>query len=626
MTKTYVKKNEIGVNFMSNRKTDTSSIPDYEVLFSSEENKKSKGSGFLKKLLKKNWYKLIISSVLYTIKACPNWIIPILTANIITLATNQTDGALNAMIMNTIVLFAVSLQNIPTHMLYARYTDKMLRTIGAGLRSTLIRKLQHLSVTYHKEMESGKIQSKFLRDVEAVEMLNNRFVKNVIPAVIGALISIGISISKSGAVTLFFLFVIPVNVGLVYAFRKKMRKTNSQFRSETESISAKLTTMLEMIPVTKAHGLEEEEIASLDENIKELTKKGLVVDKANAYFASTSWVLSKLLSGICLLFTGYLAIIGKIGVGDIVLYQTYFNIISGDIQALINIYPEITKGMESLRSVSEIMLSDDIEDNKGKIKLRYVHGTVHFDDVSYRYPNTDKDVIKDFTLHVKEGECIAFVGASGSGKSTIMNMIIGFLKSTKGTISIDGKPMEMLNLSDYRHFISVVPQNSILFTGTIKDNITYGMPNVSKKRLEEAIEMANINEFVKDMPKGINTMIGEHGGKLSGGQKQRISIARALIRDPRILILDEATSALDNISEYHVQKAISELIKGRTTFIVAHRLSTIRDADRIVVMDEGRCVEVGTFDELMAKKGKFYELKTLNDMGKSIDEAMGVRS
>ena len=215
---------------------------------------------------------------------------------------------------------------------------------------------------------------------------------------------------------------------------------------------------------------------------------------------------------------------------------------------------------------------------------------------------------------VNPGECIAFVGASGSGKSTIMNLVVGFMMPTSGEFLVDGKPIEALNLSDYRHFISVVPQNSILMAGTIRDNITYGMPGISEKRLAEVLEQANINEFLPSLPNGLDTVIGENGGKLSGGQKQRICIARALIRDPKILILDEATSALDNISEYHVQKAISALIKDRTTFIVAHRLSTIRDADRIVVMEQGRCVEIGTYDELMEKKGKFYELKTMNDI------------
>lgn len=195
-----------------------------------------------------------------------------------------------------------------------------------------------------------------------------------------------------------------------------------------------------------------------------------------------------------------------------------------------------------------------------------------------------------------------------------MNLIIGFLQPTEGHLYIDENDITEISLSDYRHSISVVPQNSILFAGTIRENITYGMEKIDEKKIEEVAEMANLNEFVKDLPNGLDTFIGEHGGKLSGGQKQRITIARALIRDPKILILDEATSALDNISEYHVQKAISGLIKGRTTFIVAHRLSTIRDADRIVVMDAGKCVEMGTYEQLMAKKGKFYELKNLNDM------------
>ncbi|MBQ2378343.1 MAG: ATP-binding cassette domain-containing protein, partial [Clostridia bacterium] len=255
-------------------------------------------------------------------------------------------------------------------------------------------------------------------------------------------------------------------------------------------------------------------------------------------------------------------------------------------------------------------------DFKQTVKRRYYFGNTirKFENVCFRYPDAEQDTIHDFNLHVQPGECIAFVGSSGSGKSTIMNMIIGFLMPKSGQLLIDGKPIEALSLSDYRHFVSVVPQNSILMTGTIRDNITYGMPGISEETIQKAVEMANLNEFLSELPNGLDTVVGEHGDKLSGGQKQRICIARALIRDPKILILDEATSALDNISEFHVQKAISSLIKGRTTFIVAHRLSTIRDADRIVVMENGTPVEIGSYDELMEKKGKFYELKSLSDM------------
>jgi len=598
---------------------DNNPLPDYEELFRESGNQKKKGSAkILMKIYKSNALQIFLSLVLFIIKACPIWIIPLVTSYMINLVTIGAEDTIRSMTIIIVILFLLIAQNIPSHVLYARYTDKMLRRISGGFRSTLIRKLQHLSVTYHKEIETGKIQAKFVRDIEAIEFLNNQIIKNVVPIILELLIYIGITVSKSITVTLFFICVIPINVLLVYVFRKNMRYHNTVFRKENEHISAKLSNMLEMLPLTKAHGLEDEEIESLQKDINTLKDKGLAIDRTNAYFGSWSWVMARSLSALCLLFTSILAFNKKIAVGDIVLYQSYFSSITGYVQNLLNIYPQITKGFDSLSSVSEIMLSDDIEDNRGKIRLRYVHGTVHFDNVSYKYPNTDKKVINNLTLHVEPGECIAFVGPSGSGKSTIMNMIIGFLKATEGTLSIDGKPMEELNLSDYRHFISVVPQNSILFTGTIRENITYGLKKVDPKVFDRVIELSNIKEFADKLPKGLDTVIGEHGDKLSGGQKQRICIARALIRDPKILILDEATSALDNISEYQVQKAINELIKDRTTFIVAHRLSTIRDADRIVVLDEGRCVECGTFDELMAKKGKFYELKTLSDLnGKS---------
>lgn len=605
---------------------DKNGIPDYEDLFrdGSQKEKKDKSSAIPKLLLKQNSGKLFVSAILYVIKASPTWAIPLVTSEVINIITAGGDGVMRKLFIYGAVLFFLLIQNIPTHMLYSRFVDKMLRTVSAGLRNTLIRKLQHLSLTYHKEIESGRVQSKFLRDIEAIEFLNTHITKSVIPNIISVIVSIVIAATKSGTVTAFFAVIIPINVFVVYLFRNSMHDTNKKFRSETENISAKVSNMLDMIPVTKAHGLENEEIAVLEERIRTLREKGLLLDKVNAYFGSVTWVVSQMMSAVCLFFTAYLTYKGKIQVGDVVLYQSYFNSISSELQGLINIYPQLTKGLDSIRSVSEIVLSNDVENNEGKIRLRYVHGTINFDDVSYRYPNGDEDMIKNFNLSVEPGECVAFVGSSGSGKSTIMNMIIGFMAPTKGTLSIDGKPIETLNLSDYRHFISVVPQTSILFTGTIRENITYGLENVSDELLNEVVHLANIDEFTDELPLGLDTPVTEGGGNLSGGQKQRISIARALIRDPKILILDEATSALDNISEYQVQKAINHLTKGRTTFIVAHRLSTIRNADRIVVMDNGRCVEMGTFDELMEKRGKFYELKTLNDMTANAVSEIGI--
>ena len=200
------------------------------------------------------------------------------------------------------------------------------------------------------------------------------------------------------------------------------------------------------------------------------------------------------------------------------------------------------------------------------------------------------EVLKGISFTLEKGEVLAIIGSSGSGKTTLLRCMNFLETCDTGTISIDGKPMEMLNLSDYRHFISVVPQNSILFTGTIKDNITYGMPNVSKKRLEDAIEMANINEFVKDMPKGLNTMIGEHGGKLSGGQKQRISIARALIQNPKIIIFDDSTSAVDSLTEKNIRLGMKETHRDCTKLIIAQRISSIRHADKILILSGGKIV------------------------------------
>ena len=589
-------------------------IPDYMSFFDGVKDSDKMVSRLLGGFLKSNFKAFIVAVFLFLIKHCAIWVTPIVTANVISIATNPSEHSLYELIINGVVLILLTAQNMITHVWYSDHCSKLLRNIGAGLRNSMIKKLQQLAITYHNELKSGALQSKFVRDVEAIEQLLRQVLLTLMPAIISVIITAVITVSKSRMVALFFLIIIPVNIFVVRIFRKKMSKGNSRFRRETENLSSNITTMLEMIPVTKAHGLENTEIDKLEVGIKRMTIAGLLLDHSQAQFGSMAWVVSTCMSAVCLLFTGYLAYTGKIPVGDVVLYQAYFSAITGNIQALLNIYPEFAKGAESIKSVSEILISDRIEKNDGKISLRFVHGTVNFDDVSYQYPNSDKQVIKNFSLNVEPGDCVAFVGSSGSGKSTIMNMVIGFLDATSGEIKIDGKPIGELDLQKYRQFISVVPQNSIMFSGTIRDNILYGISKYSEEQLQKVIDMANIREFIDKLPDGLETMVEEHGGNLSGGQKQRISIARALMRDPKIIILDEATSALDNISEYHVQKAMSSLIKGRTTFIVAHRLSTIRDANKIVVMENGECVEFGTYDELMNKKGKFYELKNLSEM------------
>ena len=296
-----------------------------------------------------------------------------------------------------------------------------------------------------------------------------------------------------------------------------------------------------------------------------------------------------------------------------VLFQTYFTQIVGQISTLINIYPDLCKGMESVRSIGDILEEKQVEPNHSIVPLGDLKGNVRFCNVDFKYPDGERYILKDFNLEVKPGESIAFAGESGTGKSTILNLLIGFLPPTDGKILIDRINMLNLDMNEYRKQIAVVPQNTILFSGTIRENITYGLENISDDEIWSVIHEVGLEDLLDKMPDGLDTPLGEHGDRLSGGQKQRISIARALIRKPKIIIFDEATSALDSASEKKVQEATDHMMGKCTTFIVAHRLSTIRKADRIAFIKDGSVAEIGSYEELMAKKGYFYRLKSLQE-------------
>lgn len=561
-------------------------------------------------LFRGHYSKFLMAGICFFIKHSPVWMSPIVLANIINLATKGGENVVSEIALNTAFLVGLILLNFPLNYLYTKCRSLATRNVEAGLRGALVRKLQQLSISYHKEVQSGRLQSKIMRDVEAIETLSSQVFVSLMNIALNLGVSFAVTISKSMIVFGFFVVTVPVAALTIVAFRKKIGQRNNEFRKEMEETSARVMEMVELIPVTRAHALEQEEIAKMEHQLNEVAEKGYRLDIIQANFGAVGWCVFQVFQALCLGFTGYMAYKGEISVGDIALYQTYFSTIVNQISNLITLLPTISKGTESITSVGEVLLAHDIETNEGKEKVTEVKGEFTFADIAFAY-DKEKPVLSGFNLKVQPGETIALVGESGAGKTTILNMVIGFNKPDTGMVFLDGKDMDEINLRSYRRFLAVVPQTSILFSGTIRDNITYGMKNISEEKLWEAIRAANLENFINSLPSGLDTKVGEHGGKLSGGQRQRISIARALIRDPKVIVLDEATSALDSVSEREIQNALENLKNGRTTFVVAHRLSTIRNADKIAVVGDGICKEYGTYDELMEKKGAFYTLRKL---------------
>jgi ATP-binding cassette, subfamily B, bacterial len=557
------------------------------------------------------YLKLLMSILVFAIKHSPVWILPVIIGRMITIISDTSRYSIRDLWVVGFIFFLIILQNIPMHTVYVRIFSGALNTMGASLRSAIVGRLQELSISFHDNFQSGRLQTKVLRDVETLEILSRNLMNSVFPALLTIIVAFTLTVRKQPVVALFYIIAVPVASSLVFVFSRRMTAVNSEYRNEIESLSARVMEMIQMIPITRAHGVERVEVSKMNSHLEKVKKKGIRLEVIGALFSAFSWTSFQIVMLICLMFTSILAFKKSINVGDVVMFQSFFAMIVGAVNLILNSYPELARGFESIRSIGEILECPDLELNEGKIQVSSVKGNFIFEKVNYTYEKSKSAAINNFSLEIKSGESVAFVGESGSGKSTLMNLVIGFRRPTEGRILLDGTDMQYLDLRKYRKFLAVVPQNTILFSGSVRENIVYGLDKVADKRLWEILDMANASEFVSKMPQKLETKLGERGSRLSGGQRQRIAIARALIRDPKIIVLDEATSALDVMSESLIQEAIQRLAQGRTTLIVAHRLSTIRNADRIIVMKNGIIVESGTHEQLMNAQGEFYRFKLL---------------
>ncbi|MFD5713679.1 ABC transporter ATP-binding protein [Streptomyces pharetrae] len=543
----------------------------------------------------------------FTVKHSPIWLLPLITASIIDTVVQHLP--VSRLLTSTGIILFILLVNYPLHVLYVRLLYGSVRRMGTSLRSALCTRMQQLSIGYHSRVSAGVLQAKVVRDVETVEQMVQQTAEQGLGAttvLIGGLIIIAVRTPEFLPV---FLIVVPAAALLVARLRSRLRTHNEHFRHEVETLSSRVTEMTRLIPVTRAHGLEGKALRRMDRTLRRLLTSGMRLDLVNGRFGSLAWVVLNVVGVLVLAGAALVSYYDVWGVtpGDVVMLSAFLTTLTNSVTTLAGLTPVISKGLESVRSVGEVLQAPELEDNEGKAEVTVLRGAVTFEGVGYAYDG-GRAAVRDFTLDVVPGETIALVGASGAGKSTVLNLVIGFIRPTSGRLLLDGADMTGLDLRTYRRFVSVVPQESILFDGTVRDNVAYGMDDADEETVRAALRDANALEFVDRLPKGLDTLVGEHGARLSGGQRQRLAIARALIRDPKVLVLDEATSALDTRSEALVQQALARLLHGRTTFVVAHRLSTVRGADRIVVMGDGRIQEIGTHEELLRRGGAYAAL------------------
>lgn len=475
------------------------------------------------------------------------------------------------------------------------------------MRSYVFTHLQKLPNSYFDNNKTGVTMSRIINDLMEVSELAHHGPEDLFISGVMLIGSFFILLNINVSLTLIIFAILPLLIWFAIAQRKRMNKAFMETRVKTGDVNATLENSIAGMKVTKSFCNEKEELKKFNNSnsIFKIARESAYKVMAD-YFSGMNLFMD-VLELIALIAGGYFAYIGKITLGDFTAYLLYVKMFIEPIKKLINFTEQYQSGMTGFERFMEIVNEETEKEAENPIELKDVKGDINIENISFTYEDK-KEVLKGLNLNIEAGKTVALVGPSGGGKTTLCSLIPRFYEFEQGDIKIDGISVKDVSLKSLRKNIGVVQQDVFLFTGTIKDNIICAKPEASDKEIIEAAKKARIHEFIESLPEGYDTYIGERGVKLSGGQKQRISISRIFLKNPPIIILDEATSALDNVTEREIQTSLEELSKDRTNLVVAHRLSTIKNADEIVVLTDSGIAERGTHDELINKGGVYSKL------------------
>lgn len=510
-----------------------------------------------------------------------------------------------------IVLFGIGLFACYLIRMFLRYFVQYYgHVIGvkmqSNMRTEMFSKLQKLPFSYYDENETGKIMSRMTNDLMEVSELAHHGPENIFICGVTIILSFIYLMTINIPLTLIIFACVPILIFISLFMRKRLGRTSLESRKSVASINASLESSITGVRVTKAFTNSAKELEKFEVSNQEYVRSRTKVYKAmGQFFASTTFV-TDVFNVVLLLIGGLFIYYDKLDIAEYVTFMVSVNLFIGPLTTLINFVEQYQNGVTGFQRFLDIINEPEEVENENAIAVS-LEGNIQFKNVSFNY-DASKDILQDVSFTIEKGQTIALVGPSGGGKTTICHMIPNFYKTTSGEIIIDGHNINDIQFNSLRRNIGIVQQDVFLFTGTIKENILYGRLDATDEEVYEAARRANIHEYIKTLEEGYETQIGERGVKLSGGQKQRLSIARVFLKNPSILVLDEATSALDNATEHYIQSALDELAKGRTTIIVAHRLSTIKKANRIFVIGKGQILEEGTHADLLAREGEYKAL------------------